>query len=231
MLTSRLRELSGPAAVQWVKVHVDVLIPLKRLDYAKMRLREHLSSEMAVRVMKALVENAVLEAQRAPSVSRVFLVSSDSRSREMATRWGVDQFDDRGLSWNDGLRAAMTEVVGTESVLILSADVPLVTSDAIEAFIAATPLPGMGIARARDAGTNAIVMSPPAAAETCFGVPGSAARHAELAVDAGLHAVIVDEPALAFDLDSFEDLREVLEHDLPVELGSILEEAATSMRH
>ncbi len=173
----------------------------------------------------------VLEAQRAPSVSRVFLVSSDLRSREMATRWDVDQFDDRGLSGNDGLRAAMTEVVGTESVLILSADVPLVTSDAIEAFIAATPCPEWGSrARATRARTRSSCR-PLLAAETCFGVPGSAAKHAELAVDAGLHAVIVDEPALAFDLDSFEDLREVLEHDLPVELGSILEEAATSMRH
>ena len=210
---------------------MDVLIPLKRLDYAKMRLREHLSPEMRVRVMKALVENAVLEAQRAPSVSRVFLVSSDPRSSGMATRWGVDHFDDRGLPWNDGLRAAMTEVVATDTVLILSADLPLVTSEAVEAFIAAIPLPGMGIARARDAGTNAIVMSPPAAANTCFGAPRSAAKHAELADDAGLYPIIVDEPALAFDLDSFEDLREVLEHDLPVELGSILEEAAASMRH
>jgi 2-phospho-L-lactate guanylyltransferase len=81
----------------------------------------------------------------------------------------------------------------------------------------------MAIARARDAGTNAVVLSPPGGAPTCFGVAGSAARHAALAGEAGLRAEIVDLPGLAFDLDSREDLEHVLRRaDVPEALRALL---------
>jgi 2-phospho-L-lactate guanylyltransferase (CobY/MobA/RfbA family) len=69
-------------------------------------------------------------------------------------------------------------------------------------------------------------MSPPAAAETCFGLPGSAARHAELASAAGLESVTADIPGIALDLDSEDDLRAALGGDLPTEVRALLTAAA-----
>jgi 2-phospho-L-lactate guanylyltransferase len=153
----------------------------------------------------------------------VILVSSDPGAAALAAGWSIEHFDDRGLPWNDALAAAMADAVRSDVVLVLSADLPLVTADEVEALVAAAPRPGMAIARARDAGTNAVVLSPPGGAPTCFGAPGSAARHAALAAEAGLRAEIVDLPGLAFDLDSREDLEHVLERtDVPEGLRAIL---------
>ena len=49
-------------------------------------------------------------------------------------------------------------------------------------------------------------MRPPGVATTHFGEPGSCAVHVRAAEDAGLEAVVVDLPGLAFDLDTPEDL-------------------------
>jgi 2-phospho-L-lactate guanylyltransferase len=173
--------------------------------------------------MELLVERAVREVRSAPSVDRVILVSSDPEASPLAGRWNVELFDDRGLPWNDAIAAAMAEAAEPPSVLILSADLPLVTAGDVQEFVRRAPSPGVAIARARDAGTNAVVMSPPNGAATCFGVPGSAAEHAALARAAGLPAEIVDLPHLAFDLDSLSDLELVLERpDVPPELRAVL---------
>jgi 2-phospho-L-lactate guanylyltransferase len=201
---------------------VDALIPLKRLDTAKSRLQDVLSPPQRESLMRLLVENAVAQARRARQIERVILVSSDPESPAFAAEWGIDHFDDRGLPWNDALAAAMRESVTSPGVLILSADLPLVTTADVEAFVDLAPRPGVAIARARDAGTNGVVMSPPAGAGTCFGVSGSAARHAELAAAAGLPSSIVDIPGLALDLDSEDDVRAALAGDVSAELRGVL---------
>jgi 2-phospho-L-lactate guanylyltransferase (CobY/MobA/RfbA family) len=57
---------------------------------------------------------------------------------------------------------------------------------------------------------------------TTFGVKGSAARHAELAEGSGLTPVVVDIPGLAHDLDTAEDLDEVLRHAMSPVVRAVL---------
>ncbi|MCW2977059.1 MAG: 2-phospho-L-lactate guanylyltransferase CofC [Actinomycetia bacterium] len=194
---------------------MQVLVPLKRLDRAKTRLDGLLDAPGRARLMRALLEHTLTEVKRAPSVSGVVLVSSDPASAAIANEHGVAHFDDRGLPWNDALAAAVAESVSSQEVAIVAGDLPLVSADDVEALIAAMPERGVAIARARDAGTNAVAMRPAGAMHTCFGTPGSAARHAELAAAAGLDAVIADIAGLAIDLDSPDDVREALGRDLP----------------
>ncbi|HET7573349.1 MAG TPA: 2-phospho-L-lactate guanylyltransferase [Gaiellaceae bacterium] len=192
---------------------MDALVPLKRLDLAKTRLRERLEPAERARLMGTLLERTLRAALAAPSLERIVLVSSEPRAPELAAAHGIAWFDDRGLPWNDALAAATREAVRSGDVLILSADLPLVTTGDVEALVAAAPARGVAIARARDAGTNALVLRPAGAIATCFGIQGedgSAQGHARLAAAAGLEAVIVDIPGLAADLDSPEDLDELL---------------------
>jgi 2-phospho-L-lactate guanylyltransferase len=204
---------------------LDALVPLKRLDTAKSRLSARLSPAARSELMRALLDRTLREALRAVSVGRVVLVSSDEHSAAIAAAHGVDRFDDRGLPWNEALAAAMREAVRSDGVLILSADLPLVSAADVDALAAAAPRSGLAIARAHDAGTNALVMRPPAAVETCFGIQGSdgsAAGHARLAEAAGLEAVIVDLPGLALDLDSPDDVEELLRRGAPPELRTLV---------
>ena len=202
---------------------MDALVPLKPLARAKTRLSGRLDDGARVRLMCLLLERTVGEAARAQSLERIVLVSSEPRSREIADRHGIEWFDDGGLPWNEALAAATQEAVDSDDVLMLSADLPVVTSREIETFVAAAPVRGLAIARARDGGTNAVLLRPAGAIVTCFGVPGSAARHARLAAEAMLPAAIVDLPGLATDLDSPDDVREVLRLGVSDELRQLLE--------
>jgi 2-phospho-L-lactate guanylyltransferase len=206
---------------------MDALVPLKRLDYAKTRLASVLDPPTRRRVMHALLDHTLDQVRAAPSIRSVTLVSSDPEAEAIAVLHGVAHFDDRGAAWNDALAAAMAAAVTAEGIVIVSADVPLLTTDDIEAFVAVLPERGAAIARATDAGTNAVAMRPRGAMATCFGVKGSAARHAELAAAAGLVAVIVDIEGLAHDLDTASDLEEVLRRALSPEVRAVLAGART----
>jgi 2-phospho-L-lactate guanylyltransferase len=201
---------------------MQVLVPLKRLDRAKSRLDGFLDAAGREQLMRALLDHALAEVKRASPVSGVILVSSEPDSAAIAQQHGVSHFDDRGLPWNESLAAAIAERVSSQEVAIVSADLPLVSAADVEMLIAAMPERGIAIARARDAGTNAVAMRPAGGMQTCFGTPGSAARHAELAAAAGFDAVIADIPGLAIDLDSPEDVRDALERGVPAAVRAVL---------
>ena len=171
-----------------------VLVPLKLLDSAKSRLAEALSAEERAELMRSLL-GGVIGAVREAGLERVTVVSSEPLA-------DFEVWNDRGLPWNDALAAAMREVVAAPVATILAADLPLLRSEEVVELIAATPERGLAIARALDGGTNAVSMRPPGLVRTCFGEPGSAARHAAL----GVEHVVLDLPGLAFDVDTPEDL-------------------------
>lgn len=198
---------------------VHVLVPLKRLDGAKTRLAGLLSPEDRADLMRAMVAD-VLDVVR--ELGAVTLVSSDPTAPTLARRYGVDWWDDQGLAWNEALAAATSEVVAAPLVAVVSGDLPLVEQSDLDALLAATPERGIAIGRAVDAGTNAVAMRPPAAMLTCFGVKGSAARHADLARAAGLDAVIVDRPGTALDLDTPADVARFLAEQRPTRTLELL---------
>jgi 2-phospho-L-lactate guanylyltransferase len=171
-----------------------VLVPVKRLNGAKTRLAGVLDGPAREQLMLEMLRE-VVAAVREADVGPMTLVSSE------AIDVGVPRFDDRGLPWNEALTAAMRDVT-EECVAIVSADLPLLRAEEVAELVAATPGRGLAIARAKDGGTNAVAMRPPALVQTRFGEPGSAAVHAAL----GVEAVVLDLPGLAFDVDTPEDL-------------------------
>jgi 2-phospho-L-lactate guanylyltransferase len=183
---------------------VHALVPIKRLDRAKGRLAGVLSQAERGALMLTLLD-VVLTALRGAGIERVTLVTAEAIERP-----GVAVWHDRDLPWNEALAAATRELVSEPVVAFVSADLPNVQAADVTALLAATPGRGIAIARADDAGTNAIVMRPPGAMPTLFGAPGSAALHARTAEAAGLAATIVDQPGLAFDLDTPEHLSSIV---------------------
>jgi 2-phospho-L-lactate/phosphoenolpyruvate guanylyltransferase len=200
-------------------VTIDILVPLKRLDYAKTRLASVLDPAARVRVMRALLDHTL---EQVKPVGRVVLVSAASEAAGIAAEHGVGHFDDRGVPWNDALAAAIANAVVTDAVAIVSADLPLLETADVAAFVAALHENGAVIARATDAGTNGVAMQPAGAMGTTFGSTGSAALHAELARAAGLDPVILDLEGMAHDLDTAADLAEVLRREMAPEVRAVL---------
>ena len=187
-----------------------VLVPLKRLGEAKSRLAGLLSPPERAELMRAMLADVLDAVTGARSVAAVTLVSSEPAAGELAREHGIGWWDDRGLPWNDALTAAMRELVTDRVAAVVSADIPLLTGDEVDELVIVTPKRGIAVARATDAGTNAVSMRPPGVLETCFGLPGSAAVHLERARAARLEGVLVARPGLALDLDTPEDVERLL---------------------
>ena len=182
-----------------------MLIPMKRLDAAKSRLAPALPPQGRRRLMLAMALHVSTEAVAA-DVGPVALVSSDPQAAGLAASAGVGLLSDAGLPWNDGLRHAIASLEpAAEAVLLLAADLPLLRARDVRA-LARMSAPGeVVIGRAHDGGTNALLLHPPDAIVSCFGLPGSADEHARRAREAGCRPRLLDLAGVARDIDTPAD--------------------------
>lgn len=116
-------------------------------------------------------------------------------------------------------------------VLMLPGDLPLISSAAIEAVLAAAG-DGPGIVVVPDrhrVGTNALLCSPPRVVAPCFG-GHSFERHVAAAKAAGVTAHVLEVEALALDLDHPVDLDCLRHRDGPLaaQLGILPTAAANA---
>jgi 2-phospho-L-lactate guanylyltransferase len=189
-------------------VAVQTIIGLKRLDIAKQRLTSHLRPIDRRRLMLSMLEAVVAVAQSA-DLGPVALATSEPTAPGLAHKLGVTLLSDGDLPWNDGLGHALASLTPRPArVLYLAADIPLVTAAELLAFVAAAPTPGVAIARARDAGTNALLVTPSDAMRPMFGSPRSSEVHAAAAGAANLPFRVLDIAGLALDVDTIEDARD-----------------------
>ena len=100
---------------------------------------------------------------------------------------------------------------GAAAMAVLLPDTPLVTSWALTRALH-TIGPVVLAPAADEVGTNLLVRRPPRAIRARFG-PDSYRRHLQEAAEASLPVAVVDDPQLAFDLDSEDDILELLRAD------------------
>jgi 2-phospho-L-lactate guanylyltransferase len=106
----------------------------------------------------------------------------------------------------------VAQVYATRGVLVLPADLPLISrDDIVELLRRAVDPPVVVIAPDRHGkGTNALLISPPGLIEYDFG-ENSFQRHSERAKQAGARLEVVELPSLGLDLDVPEDF-ELIKH-------------------
>jgi 2-phospho-L-lactate guanylyltransferase len=186
-------------------VVLQTIIGLKRLDVAKQRLMPHLSPTERRRLMLSMLE-AVVAAAHDADLGPVALATSEPTAAALAVALDVAIVSDADLPWNDGLVRALSSLVPRPArILFLAGDVPLVTAAELNEFVAAAPARGVCVARARDAGTNALLITPPDAVRPAFGTPRSSEVHQAAARAAGLPCNVVDIRGLALDVDTVDD--------------------------
>jgi 2-phospho-L-lactate guanylyltransferase len=143
-------------------------------------------------------------------VDGVLVVSRDPNALTVARSLGARTVQENGQpQLNTALKRAtiVAQVYATRGVLVLPADLPLVTHEDILTLIKrATDPPVVVIAPDRHKrGTNALLMSPAGLMDYDFG-ENSFARHCANAKKAGARLEIVELPTLGLDLDLPEDL-------------------------
>ena len=190
-----------------------VVVPLRGLEVAKTRLGGQLDAEERLDLVTGLLERTLAAAAACPSVDHVLLVSPDPAARELGRELGAQTVPDPGGGLNAALSAARDHAVGqgAETLVVLPADLPRVTPEAIGEVVAAADLardPARGIVAVvpdrHGSGTNALLLHPPDVIPFAFG-RGSRARHVAAAEAAG--AILVEvEGALTLDVDTPDDL-------------------------
>ncbi|MGE5250775.1 MAG: 2-phospho-L-lactate guanylyltransferase [Bacteroidota bacterium] len=189
------------------------IVPVKPLRYGKSRLAGTLSDDERAQLNERLLEHTLETLTGLKELAQVLVVSRDPRALSIAHSHGARTVREDGQPHlNMALKRAsvIAQVYATQGVLVLPADLPLLTRDDVLLLLArASRPPVVVIAPDRHMkGTNALLMSPAGLIEYDFG-EGSFDRHCERVRQAGARLEVVNLPSLGLDLDLPEDLEMV----------------------
>lgn len=191
------------------------LIPVKDFSSAKSRLATALSAPQRRTLAQAMARDVVAALHACSAVEQIVLVSDIPSLDRCLHVSGVVQFDTgsaRGLN-EDLTRAALwAGEEGANQVLIVHADLPLLSAEAVDRFVDSPHAPPERIRAAackQDRGTNLLLAPIPLPLPLVFG-DNSLDRFCRCAAAAGVALDLVRDPALAADIDDVEDLRRLL---------------------
>ncbi len=185
-----------------------LLAPVKPLAEAKSRLAPVLAVGERAAVMRNLLGRTLSLAAQSALFSTLLVVTRDPAVGELAHRSGVLVLHEDGHDLNLALVQGReyAQQAGAQSLLILPADLPLLTIVDLQTLCALSEgEDGLVISPAQDGGTNALHLRLPSALPFCFG-ENSYAAHLAAAAAAGLTPRIYDSPTVRFDLDWPADL-------------------------
>jgi 2-phospho-L-lactate/phosphoenolpyruvate guanylyltransferase len=189
---------------------VYAVVPVKKLSDSKKRLSAVLSPQERRQLVLAMVED-VLEALKHSKIDETLVVSDDLEMREFVEKHGANYLSPADSALNASLEESADWCIqrGAGAVLVLPADIPLVTAKDVDALIQ------LGLQRSSvvvspswNGGTNALLQNPPKQIPACFGA-ASFRKHVEEVCRRGLEVRIYGSGGLALDVDSVEDLKKV----------------------
>jgi 2-phospho-L-lactate/phosphoenolpyruvate guanylyltransferase len=194
------------------------IVPVKPLRRGKSRLAGTLSEDERTELNRSLLQNTLKTFADLKEVEEVLVISRDPQALAIARQHGARTVREDGQpELNTALKRAtvIAQVYATRGVLVLPADLPLVTrADVLTLIEHAGEPPAVVIAPDRHGtGTNALLISPAGLIEYDFG-ENSFQRHCQRAREAGARLEIVDLPTLGLDLDLPEDLELVRKFEL-----------------
>jgi 2-phospho-L-lactate guanylyltransferase len=173
------------------------IVPFKGLDGAKTRLAAVLSADERAQLAAQLLERVLAACRGAACIGQTLLVTPVPGLAPP----GVDVLVDSGVGHAEAIALAFADARARRGALVVMADCPLADSSALEALArAAEPL---ALAPARDGGVNALALQAGSSFVPRFGVPVD--EMVATARAAGLEPTLVDNPALALDVDRPED--------------------------
>lgn len=186
------------------------IVPVKPLRRGKSRLAGALNNHERAELNRHLLERTIKILVDLREIEQVLVVSRDSQALSLARELGARTVQEEGApALNTALKRAtvVAQVYASRGVLVLPADLPLLTRDDILALLQRASDPPVVVIAPdrRQKGTNALLLAPADLIEYDFG-GDSFTRHCERARTANARLEIVNLPSLGLDLDLPEDL-------------------------
>lgn len=204
---------------------VHAIVPMKALAHAKSRLAASLSPAERYKLALTMFQSVLTILCAAQShIQTIWVVSRDPLVLDIAAQASAEAVYDTTTDLNAALhlgRAAAITARAT-ALLVVPADVPLLTTQDIAALVALLPQNGPATCvlapNANQTGTNALGLTLPTPMPFLFG-SDSFARHLHTARQLGLHLQVYHSPTLALDVDTPADLDILLLDKLWSEMG------------
>lgn len=205
------------------------VVPLKHTTDAKQRLAGAIEAELRRELALAMAHDVLSALAASPGLDGLAVVTLDPAASALASRFGARVLTEGAGDGQSGAVNAAARLLGregTEAMLTIPGDVPLITPQEVEAFIAAHDRrPDFVIAPAHDGrGSNAILCAPPDVVTLRFG-DDSFAPHLAAARAVGLEPKIVRLAGIGLDIDHPRDLAAFMSLKSPTRAGALLRDA------
>ncbi|MCW4023839.1 MAG: 2-phospho-L-lactate guanylyltransferase [Candidatus Bathyarchaeota archaeon] len=203
---------------------VYAIVPVKKITASKRRLSQNLNTQQRKTLTITMLQD-VLYALKASTVTNILVVSNDSNVKAIAQRFNVDFFapTHRGLNFAIEEAFAWCLKNKADAVLVLPADLPLITSKDINVL---AELGSVGqcvvLVPSKDWGTNALFQRPPDLVHASFG-PESFHKHMQEATSRDVRVRFYYSLGAGLDIDSVDDLQLLLKIDNNTASRQVLE--------
>ncbi|HXZ79113.1 MAG TPA: 2-phospho-L-lactate guanylyltransferase [Terriglobales bacterium] len=190
-----------------------ILVPVKNFANAKQRLSPVLEARERTALAKAMFEDVLATLAQCQSRPEVSVVTGDSHARRVAEAHGfsiIEERENRSETDAIAMASAVCESQGVKFVMVVPADIPLMTAAEVDTVLARAPQEGSVLVPAADRrGTNAIVKSPLNLFPLRFG-NDSFQPHLASAQASGKPVVVLELPGIALDIDRADDLAQLI---------------------
>jgi 2-phospho-L-lactate guanylyltransferase len=194
-----------------------ILVPVKNLSSAKQRLAAVLDQPARTELAQAMLHDVVAALANWPRSPARALVTSDPFAIELAGQYDFEIIPDPANSGEtDAIEMATRFCIvrgivrGSDSTLVVPADIPLIQASELDQILAYAPAEGSVLVPAADGrGTNAAYRRPANLFPLRFG-NDSFKPHLAAAEATGKPCIVLQLPSIAVDVDNPEDLQQLL---------------------
>ena len=223
-------------------MQIGAIIPLKIISKSKSRLRRAQSTGKFNKLVDTLSERLFYTALSAvffsKRVSDILIATSDPEISEVLFHLGISSYSDRWTDLNlivkDGISILRSS--GCEVVLILMADLPHISDQAIDPLLDLDILTSQSnclvVIRSSDRGTTGLVQKSLGITPLFLNYANSAEKHLTYADTHNIPHIMIDTEEFSFDIDTAADLSEcesIIEDDLTIliqKLSNLLDQVS-----
>ena len=205
-----------------------VVIPVKKINNAKCRLKSVLSPVQRSEFYAMMLEDVLSILIDVPEIENISIATVCTKAIKIAKKYDasiLNTHSDEGQTLAITKSATALEQNGVKKMLMLPGDIPLVNENEISKVINVHKnAPTMTIVPARDRkGSNCIALSPPTAMPLSFG-PNSYFPHLEVARSLGLKINSITLSGIGLDIDTPSDLKELCKKPIRTKAQNFLNE-------
>ncbi len=204
------------------------VVPVKSLLKSKTRLSNFFTLRERPLFTLAMLED-VLNALQSSKVNKTVVVSSDTAVEGLVKNFGMTFLKETQGGLNRALNQATKWCVRNraEQVLVLPADVPLITSKDVNKLLKMALKNSVVISPSRNGGTNALLQTPPGIVSLSFG-HDSFKKHVDKALAKQVQVKIYVSSNVMLDIDSERDLERLLKASQQTAANRFLRQSAWS---